>query len=128
MEHKIGEEVGHGQSDSVVYSLEVRLLHDFGVPFKYGDMIIDNKWRGLSLLKVPFGVPNGILDPLPNQHGYVSHDSGMALAYWFLAEVKYRAVEVRLIEHKFITNWSDKIIRELEPIRSQMYNFPRDKK
>ena|SRR3990167_9131917 len=100
----VKKETGH--STARVYTVEARLTH--GVPpCEEGGMLLTAEWRRVRFQSSPIGVPSGLIfNKQAEDMGYLSYDSAMAMAWWFLASCSVLGVETRLVEHEFIYDFS----------------------
>lgn len=115
-----------GHSTSRVYTVEARLIHD-AAPVHECGMLLDQQWRAVHFLRnMPIGVPSGLLwNKEAESQGYLSYESAMALAYWFLASCSTLSVETRLVEHEFEYSFKSTRVTEGEPIERHVWSMQR---
>lgn len=113
--------VSRGTTTVTCYAIEARLVYPENPPIEVYGNPVDGVWRRINTYKSPLGVPNNIYDEQTKAHGYIEHDAAMALAYWFIAGARRSAVEVRLVEHQFVSTHEVTKKAELEPIRTHYF-------
>ncbi len=96
--------VSNGHSSTRCYKVEARISQAIHSPAMIEGNALDTTWRQVTFTKVPppFGVKAGLWNREAEQQGYLSHDSAMALGWWFLSNADLNAVEVRLVQFEFI--------------------------
>lgn len=116
-----------GHCASRVYTIEVRLSHSLS-PCEENGMLLTTEWRNLRLNRTLLGgVPSGLVfNTLAADLGYVSYDSAMALAWWFLASCSVLGVEARLVEHEFIYDYSVEKKTEHAEIKRHVWSLQQD--
>ena len=118
---KSGDVISSGQSTGAVYALEARLKFKSNPPIVAGGMTIDGEWRHVRTVKANWGIPNHIYDEQAKGHGYLERDAATALAYWLIADANKAAIEVRLVEHEFMSTHKVTMLRNLPPIKTYDY-------
>lgn len=115
------EKPSTGQGTSRVYTVEVRLSHGLP-PTEECGMLLDGVWRRLYPELSRFGVPSGLQFVTEAEaQGYVAFETGMTLAYWFLASCSRLAVEARLVEHEFVHTYRVTRLSDGEPIQRAVW-------
>lgn len=120
------EKVETSHSTSRVFKVEARVRPNLLVtPVDTGTQILDERWRQIRVEQGPIGVPSLVWCAEMKQRGYLSYESAMALAYWFLAGIEQSSVEVRLVEYEGVVDVRITRKSELEPIGNYSYDFQR---
>lgn len=107
--------MSHYSCSGPVYTIEARRTDNMP-PLEVCGVIFDGVWRDVSIARVSgTGVPNNAWLTGAAENGYLSHDTAMALAWWFLASAD-GCVEARLVEYDFKYSYSAERVAEGEPI------------
>lgn len=99
------ESVSRGQSNEIGYRIEARdAMFHASNPIRLWDGILSPEWREICLRREPN--PAGIPDEpfgKKHEHGLVTYQAAVALAWTLIAQHRLRRIECRLVQYKLVT-------------------------